>query len=237
MLFRSDGGNTFPTVLAASTPNDGSEAVVIPVGNTTTARIKVECANNIFFDISNTNFTVSGAIPVTFLSFQAIKDGSTVRLNWQTTNESNIDYYNVQTSTDRIHFSNIANRVVTGNGSAGTNTYTAQHLNPVAGENYYRIAEVDKDGRINYSPVEAVYFDALSVPVISYVDGSSVDIHVPAITKAYGIRLFNSIGQEVISKKNLTQTHTTLNIGKLSKGVYMLNVYYNDQVYSFKVLK
>ena len=37
-----DGGLTFPTILAASTPNDGSEAVAIPNIPTTKARIKVE---------------------------------------------------------------------------------------------------------------------------------------------------------------------------------------------------
>ncbi|MFN0277664.1 MAG: reprolysin-like metallopeptidase [Pyrinomonadaceae bacterium] len=56
----TDGGQTFPTVLAASTANDGSQAVTIPVGATTTARIKVEAVGNIFFDISNTNFTITG---------------------------------------------------------------------------------------------------------------------------------------------------------------------------------
>lgn len=58
----TDGGQTFPTVLAASTANDGSESVTIPIGTTTTARIKVEAVGNIFFDISNTNFTVTGAV-------------------------------------------------------------------------------------------------------------------------------------------------------------------------------
>ncbi len=57
--FSSDGGNTFPTVLAASTANDGSQTVTIPNTPTTTARIKVEAVGNIFFDISNTNFTVT----------------------------------------------------------------------------------------------------------------------------------------------------------------------------------
>lgn len=73
----TDGGNTFPTVLAASTPNDGTESVTIPLGNTTTARIKVEAVGNIFFDVSNTNFTVSGvaAPPRSRADFDA--DGKT----------------------------------------------------------------------------------------------------------------------------------------------------------------
>jgi len=53
----TDGGTTFST-LVASTANDGSEVVTIPNTPTTTARIKVEAVGNIFFDISNTNFTI-----------------------------------------------------------------------------------------------------------------------------------------------------------------------------------
>ena len=55
----TDGGNTFPTVLSDSTANDGSEALVIPNSVSSTARIKIEAVGNIFFDISNANFTIS----------------------------------------------------------------------------------------------------------------------------------------------------------------------------------
>ncbi|MBL0147004.1 MAG: T9SS type A sorting domain-containing protein [Chitinophagaceae bacterium] len=56
----TDGGLTYPTVIVASTPNDGSEALTIPtVPATTTARVKIEAVGNIFFDISNANFNIT----------------------------------------------------------------------------------------------------------------------------------------------------------------------------------
>jgi hypothetical protein len=57
----TDAGLTYPTVLLASTANDGTEAVTIPNTPTATARIKVEAIDNIFFDISNANFTITAA--------------------------------------------------------------------------------------------------------------------------------------------------------------------------------
>ncbi len=59
LSFSTDGGNTFPMVLAASTPNDGTETLVIPNVSTTTARVKVEAVASVFFDVSDTNFTVT----------------------------------------------------------------------------------------------------------------------------------------------------------------------------------
>ena len=65
----TDGGNTFPIVLAANTSNDGSEDVAIPNTPTTTARVKVEAVGNIFFDISNTNFTIAAGCPAFLTPF------------------------------------------------------------------------------------------------------------------------------------------------------------------------
>ncbi|MGZ5396679.1 MAG: reprolysin-like metallopeptidase [Mycobacterium sp.] len=59
----TDGGNTFPTVLAANTPNDGTQPVTIPNTPTAQARVRVEAAGNIYFDVSDTNFTISAGLP------------------------------------------------------------------------------------------------------------------------------------------------------------------------------
>ena len=62
ILLSTDGGSTFSTVLANATANDGNETITVPAVNSGTCRIKVESVGNIFFDISNTNFTISSVL-------------------------------------------------------------------------------------------------------------------------------------------------------------------------------
>jgi hypothetical protein len=64
----TDSGATFPTIVAAATPNDGSEAIIVPNTPSPNARVKVKCTNNIFYDISNANFTIT--VPVELMGFE-----------------------------------------------------------------------------------------------------------------------------------------------------------------------
>lgn len=64
-----DGGDSYPFTLAAATPNDGTQTLILPsnIPNTTTARIRVEssCWDCVkFFDVSNVNFTVTSSCGV-----------------------------------------------------------------------------------------------------------------------------------------------------------------------------
>jgi len=59
IFLSTDGGYTFPTLLVAGTPNDGSASVLVPNVTTSQARIKVKGSNNVFFDISNANFSIT----------------------------------------------------------------------------------------------------------------------------------------------------------------------------------
>lgn len=53
-----DGGYNYPVTLEAGVANDGSENIIVPFVPTIQARVQVICSDNIFFDISNINFTI-----------------------------------------------------------------------------------------------------------------------------------------------------------------------------------
>lgn len=59
IMLSVDGGTTFPFTLASIKPNTGSAAIIVPNLATTTARVKVEAVDNIFFSISLPNFTIT----------------------------------------------------------------------------------------------------------------------------------------------------------------------------------
>ncbi len=67
ITFSTDGGQTFPIVLAESTANDGTETITLPNVVTSQGRIKIEGVGKIFFDISNANITLTPSSLVTLM--------------------------------------------------------------------------------------------------------------------------------------------------------------------------
>ncbi len=105
ILLSTDGGYTYPVTILANTPNDGSQSITVPNNTGTTCRIKVEAADNIFFDISNVNFTITGAVTCnatvpTGLSSSAITS-SGATLSWTAVSGATYDvqYRQVGTTT------------------------------------------------------------------------------------------------------------------------------------------
>ena len=63
ILLSTDGGISFPITLASGTANDGAHTIIVPNNITTQARILVEAADNIFYNVNSTNFTISASDP------------------------------------------------------------------------------------------------------------------------------------------------------------------------------
>jgi hypothetical protein len=91
----TDSGLSFPFIISSSTPNDGSHSFSVPNLPTSSARIKVEALGNIFFDISNSNFSITASCPssvsASSLSFSASASNSSFQVsassgcNWTAT--------------------------------------------------------------------------------------------------------------------------------------------------------
>lgn len=88
----TDGGQTFPATLLASTPNDGSEAVTVPDTPTAgaTARVRVACIGNVFFAISRPSFTIGTPPPPPTVSTIVPSSGPTAGGTAVTINGTNL---------------------------------------------------------------------------------------------------------------------------------------------------
>ncbi|WP_052503454.1 reprolysin-like metallopeptidase [Lacinutrix sp. Hel_I_90] len=86
IFLSTDGGNTYPISLATGVPNDGAQDIVVPNNQGSQNRIMVKGANNIFFDISNNNFTIGtpvscvATVPVSLAASNV--GASTATLSW-----------------------------------------------------------------------------------------------------------------------------------------------------------
>jgi subtilisin-like proprotein convertase family protein len=71
----TDGGLTYPILLASKVPNDGAETVTMPDTVGTSSRVMVKGYDHIFYDISNTNLSVTAAASTFSVSFGGLPGG------------------------------------------------------------------------------------------------------------------------------------------------------------------
>lgn len=103
------------------------------------------------------DFTVgqNASLPVTLLDFNATLIDGKVQLSWATATEQQSDRFALERSRNGITFEEIASIKAAGT-SYETNTYTFRDEQPLPGSNYYRLRQVDFDGKYEYGPVKTV---------------------------------------------------------------------------------
>jgi chitodextrinase len=131
ILLSTDGGNTWSTLLAA-TPNDGTQAVTILNTPGTTNRIMVKGTNHIFFDVSNTNFTITaGATDTTAPTAPTLSASgttlTTTNLSWSgATDNVAVTGYDVYRGTTLLGSTASTTFSVTGLTASTTYTFTVR---------------------------------------------------------------------------------------------------------------
>ena len=138
--------------LAASRSMPATIADLIDVANYTTT----SSTSNI--TLATDNFSAA-ILPVTLISFTAKPYRKSVMVQWQTANEENNDYFDIERSGDGKVFEVVGK--VAGHGTIDvTIDYAYLDLIPLSGTSYYRLRQVDYDGTFAYSSIAAVRMES-----------------------------------------------------------------------------
>jgi ELWxxDGT repeat protein len=115
-------------------------------------------------------------LPVQLLSFTASLQQQKVRLDWSTSSESNSRHFIVERSATGRSFEAIGTVNAAGN-SNSLNNYQYSDMNPLSGTSWYRLRQVDMDGRSTLSPIVQVSNPSLSkIKMVQRGDQLFVDL-------------------------------------------------------------
>lgn len=170
-------------------------------------------------------------LPITGLTFNAKKMGSTAALSWSTLSEKNTSHFDVERSSDGKAFDRIGKRDAVGE-SSSLKSYQFTDANPLNGYNYYRIKAIDNDGQFSESTVLPLKFDLQGAVFTLYPN--------PVVNSEFSVDLLLAKADHVTVKiisldGRVLQTETgNWSQGKVTKkialhknipsGVYLVNI-------------
>lgn len=173
-------------------------------------------------------------LPVELIYFNGqIKNKNSIILNWATSTEKNNDYFIIQKTTNLENWNEISRISSIGN-SKQPIKYNFVDVDPVIGENYYRIIQVDIDGKTDeYLPIIINFNMEKEYKIYPTESSSTVYIEGVNIYKQK-ISIYNSQGVTIDSKSfvsDLNKTKKVINISNFEKGVYLIRI--ENQTYKF----
>ncbi len=177
------------------------------------------------------NFSIQEGtiIPIELSQFEAKANKNTVLLTWKTESERDNSVFIIEQSTNGKDFENIGQ--VKGHGTTNTtHTYSFEHSTParpssIRGDmtsvktNYYRLKQVDIDGRFTYSFIRAVDLDIKKILLKDTVVHDVLDIETEDNTEI-NLTVFNTLGQAVLTHKG--RGIQQINVSSLVIGTYFI---------------
>jgi hypothetical protein len=175
------------------------------------------------FWINNGGPTGTKPLPLTLLSFSAVRSGVNGLLQWTTANDRYMSRYIIQKSGDGVGYTDIdsVQASLSDSGSTHSYRYTDTHLLP--GTNYYRLRMKDIDGHTTWSPVRTI--DASGLASISVYPNPVEDgtLYVSSTVNIRQLRLTDVSGK-ILLIKTVQGFRQSLPVGTLSPGIYLLAV-------------
>ncbi len=188
---------------------------------------------------------ISQVLPISWLSFSAVKQGNNGLLNWAVTNEDDNHHYELQRSTNGTDFTNVAVINKTAN-SGGSYNYTDAGINSFgASIFYYRVKQVEISGNFSYSLIKHITMDKKEPGITIFPNPvwKGFYVHVPTTgpgTEKIKLNLFGTNGQIAVSKEitaaQAANYYFDITDKKLAAGQYNLQVIMNEKTIASKML-
>ena len=148
-------------------------------------------------------FGINAILPLTLISFHAVKEKDEVHLKWETDNEINLSGFEIQRSQDASHFETIG--IIQPKNNNSRQVYQSADKKPPKGIIYYRLKIPDQNGSIKYS--EIIKIDnrngKLWVEVSPVPFQNKIYISIKGESKNALLQLHSITGQLLLERKNL----------------------------------
>ncbi len=165
-------------------------------------------------------------LPITLTDFYAKPNETAIELNWHIESELNVAYYTIERSTDGINYTTVQTVASIAKTAGNRNLdYGATDYKPLKGINYYRLVNVDLDGRKQYNRLIMVNFNQ-SYSKDIWVNQTETDIVISYennfLNKTFYV--MDMTGKKIGEYKNLNTNLNYFTINKLNlpKGLYVI---------------
>lgn len=185
-------------------------------------------------------------LPITLLNASAtLENAAAVKLDWTTSNEINTSHFIIERSIDAINFSKIGEVKAAGSSSFNINYYYVDHLSIAfnSPKIYYRLQLVDKDGSYKNSQVLSVHLTSTPLQFTFSPNPVQQQLNVMIAggsAKNMAIRIVdvngNTVYQQGLSNR-VDFYQQSINIEKLQKGLYYIQILTENITLSKKFLK
>lgn len=203
-----------------------------------------------FYKVVTANFLPLNSVPlpVKFLGFDVNKKNNSAVLNWSVENESALtDKYIIESGVNGVDFPRVVATVAAAGNGRANNTYsfTQDNLSAVksSGVIYYRIKQIDKDGKFVYTPIKNVRLDGKAFAVNAYPNPvkNNTKLTIDLLNESrIIISVTDGVGKQVKTMQiqgfkgpNIKD----LNLSNLSSGNYMMKVQAGSEVKSIPLVK
>lgn len=200
-----------------------------------------ENGGQLCLDFAEISITYTGGLPVELVEFNTYLEDNNVKLEWTTAAEINNDRFEVYRSSDGTTWELLTTILGAGN-SNNILKYSIYDMSPLLGVSYYRLKQIDIDGRFDFSKTVTIsnyqYVNASIYP--NPTNGNFLLKIQEELVEDFLVVLKDQTGRDVYSKvivKNYTSQIVVFDIrNKISSGIYYVTGTNNKQLFNKKIL-